>query len=68
MLLNLSNAIYRRNEDKIYTNLSVRKRRLVTGGEMNSKEQSMLEIHLVSVGDKALTGVYANHQRMDSSP
>lgn len=55
-------------EMRIKSTPSVRRRHLVTGREMNSKEQSMLEIHLVSVGDKALTGVYANHQRMDSSP
>lgn len=41
--------------------------RLVTAGGTR-REESMLEIHQVSVGDQAPTGVYANHQPTDSSP
>lgn len=41
--------------------------RLVTAGGTR-REESTLEIHQVSVGAGAPTGVYANHQPTDSSP
>lgn len=40
----------------------------MTGGGVKRREQSVLEIHQVSVGDKAPTGVHANPQPVDSSP
>lgn len=39
----------------------------MTAGD-SGREELMLEIHQVSVGDKAATGVYANQQPTDSSP
>lgn len=36
--------------------------------ELAEEGESMLEIHQVSVGDAAPTGVYANHRPTDSSP
>lgn len=39
----------------------------MTGVEVNRREQSVLEIHQVSVGDKAPTGVHANRQPANSS-
>lgn len=43
-----------------------RGRPLTAGGF--TREESMLEIAQVSVGDEAPTDVYANHQPTDSSP
>lgn len=40
--------------------------RLVSGGEVRSREESVVEIQQVSVGDKAPTGVHANGE--NSSP
>lgn len=40
----------------------------MTGGEVTRREESVLEIQQVSVGDKAPTGVHANRQPVNSSP
>lgn len=68
MRVGAGDAAKRLGEDERGTEGAVGRGRLVTGGEVTRREQSVLEIQQVSVGDKAPTGVHANRQPANSSP